>query len=82
MVIVLTSFGKCCVGVLREAGVTVASDDPYNIPFSLGQALRASKIPFELHITPKDGHGYGLRKGNPAAEAWPALAQSWLKSVL
>ncbi len=62
--------------------VFVASDDPYNIPFSLGMALRANKIPFEFHVTPKGGHGYGLRKGNPAAEAWPGLAQSWLKNVL
>jgi acetyl esterase/lipase len=62
--------------------VFVASDDPYNIPFGLGIALRASKIPFEFHVAPKGGHGYGLRKGNPAAEAWPGLAQSWLKAVL
>ena len=62
--------------------VFVASDDPYNIPFSLGMALRANKIPFELHVTPKGGHGYGLRPGNPAAVAWPGLAQSWLKGVL
>jgi acetyl esterase/lipase len=62
--------------------VFVASDDPYNIPFSMGMELRKNKIPFEFHVTPKGGHGYGLRKGNPAAEAWPSLAQNWLKSIL
>ncbi|OAQ42403.1 hypothetical protein A5893_02635 [Pedobacter psychrophilus] len=62
--------------------IFVASDDPYNIPFSMGLELRKNKIPFEFHITPKGGHGYGLRKGNPAAEAWPSLAQNWLNSIL
>ncbi len=62
--------------------IFVASDDPYNIPFSMAMALRENKIPFEFHVTPKGGHGYGLRSGNPAAEAWPNLAQQWLKSIL
>nr|WP_294894388.1 alpha/beta hydrolase [uncultured Pedobacter sp.] len=62
--------------------IFVASDDPYNIPFSMGMALRANKIPFEFHVTPKGGHGYGLRKGNPAAEVWPNLAQKWLQEIL
>ncbi|MVN20722.1 alpha/beta hydrolase fold domain-containing protein [Mucilaginibacter sp. HMF7410] len=62
--------------------VFVAADDPYNIPFPLGQALREAKLPFEFHVTPKGGHGYGLRRGNPAAEAWPPLAEKWLKATL
>ncbi|MBC7653391.1 MAG: hypothetical protein H7098_02835 [Oligoflexus sp.] len=36
----------------------------------MGAELRKNKIPFEHHISPKGGYGYGLRKGNPAAEAW------------
>lgn len=62
--------------------IFVASDDPYNIPFSMGMALRANKIPFEFHVTSKGGHGYGLRKGNPAAATWPILAQEWLQGIL
>lgn len=62
--------------------VFVAADDPYNIPFPLGQALREVKLPFEFHVTPKGWHGYGLRPGNPAAEAWPPLAEKWLKITL
>lgn len=62
--------------------IFVASDDPYNIPFSMGIQLRANKIPFEFHIVPAGWHGYGLRKGNPAAEAWPSLAEHWLNSIL
>lgn len=57
-----------------------AADDPYgNSALVMASALRQKKVPFELHIYPKGGHGYGLRKGNPAAEAWPPLAASWIK---
>lgn len=62
--------------------IFVASDDPYNIPFSMGVQLRANKIPFAFHVVPSGWHGYGLRKGNPAAEAWPSLAEHWLSTVL
>lgn len=62
--------------------IFVASDDPYNIPFSMGMALRANKIPFAFHVVPAGWHGYGLRKGNPAAEAWPSLAEHWLNTLL
>jgi acetyl esterase/lipase len=58
--------------------IFVAADDQYGPPLSLAYALRDNKIPYELHIYPKGGHGYGLRKGNPAAETWPALALKWL----
>ncbi|HXI01149.1 MAG TPA: alpha/beta hydrolase [Sphingobacteriaceae bacterium] len=54
-------------------------DDPINIPFTLGIALRELKLPFEFHVVPEGGHGYGLRKGNPAAEAWSSLATHWLR---
>jgi acetyl esterase/lipase len=42
-------------------------------------ALRAAKVPVEMHLVPKGGHGYGMRPGNPAAEAWPKYAEVWLK---
>lgn len=58
--------------------VFVASDDPYGIPFGLGEALRNEKLPFEFYVYPKGGHGYGLRTGNPAAQTWPQLAEKWL----
>jgi acetyl esterase/lipase len=43
-------------------------------------ALRAAKVPVEMHLVPKGGHGYGMRPGNPAAEAWPKYAEVWLKT--
>lgn len=60
----------------------VANDDPIGLPLSFGYALHEAKVPMELHVYPKGGHGYGLRKGNPAAEAWPKLAENWLHTVL
>jgi len=42
-------------------------------------ALRAAKVSVECHLVPKGGHGYGMRPGNPAAEAWPKYAEVWLK---
>jgi acetyl esterase/lipase len=58
-------------------------DDPYGrSSLVMASALRKAKVPFELMIYPKGGHGYGLRKGNPAAEAWPPLALKWMKQIL
>ncbi|MEP3838614.1 MAG: Ca2+-dependent phosphoinositide-specific phospholipase C [Algibacter sp.] len=58
------------------------ADDPYgNSSFVMGQALRDNKTPVELHMYPKGGHGYGLRKGNVAAKQWPKLAEKWLEKV-
>lgn len=56
------------------------ADDPYgNSALVMAGALRDQKVPVELHFLPTGGHGYGVRPGNPAAEAWPVLAASWLK---
>lgn len=58
-------------------------DDPYgNSSLVMTTALRDAKKQVELHMMPKGGHGYGLRKGNLAAETWPKLAEKWLNNVL
>ena len=41
-------------------------------------ALKKAKVPVEMHLFSRGGHGYGLlRNGNPP-EAWPDLAYNWL----
>jgi acetyl esterase/lipase len=60
----------------------VANDDAVGVPLSFAYALHDAKVPMELHVVPKGGHGYGLRKGNSAAEAWPKLAEQWMKQLL
>jgi len=59
----------------------VANDDTIGLPLSFAYALHDAMIPMELHVYPKGGHGYGLRMGNPAAEAWPVLAEQWMKQM-
>ncbi len=59
------------------------ADDPYgNSALVMAGALRAAKIPMELHMLNSGGHGYGLRPGKTAAETWPVLAEKWLGTIL
>jgi acetyl esterase/lipase len=53
-----------------------------NSSLVMASALRNAKIPVELHLYQKGGHGYGLRSGNPAAETWPSLAEKWLATTM
>lgn len=61
----------------------VTADDRFtNSSLVMSSALRSRKIPFELHILPHGGHGYGIRTGNQAAETWPDLCELWLKRTV
>ena len=63
--------------------IFVTADDPYgNSALVISSALRDKKVPVELHMLAKGRHGYGLRKGNEAAETWPKLAEVWLDKVV
>lgn len=56
------------------------ADDPYgHSSLVMVEALRENKTPVEFHLYPKGGHGYGLRKNNPAGSTWPTLAGEWLQ---
>lgn len=55
------------------------ADDPYgNSSLVMAGALRKAKVPVELHLYPRGGHGYGIRPGNPAAKKWPPMGARWL----
>jgi acetyl esterase/lipase len=59
-----------------------AEDDPVHVENVLcyALALRQAKVPMELHVYQKGGHGYGLRPtGNPVA-TWPQRAGEWMAS--
>jgi acetyl esterase/lipase len=59
------------------------ADDTYgNSALVMAGALRKQKIPVEIHMLAKGGHGYGLRPGIPAAETWPVLAEKWLDGIV
>jgi acetyl esterase/lipase len=63
-------------------------DVPMENSLAFAMALRRHKVPFELHMFEKGGHGLGLGKGTkrfkiapePSFEAWPPLCATWLKS--
>lgn len=44
-------------------------------------ALKAAKVPTELHIFPESDHGFGIRLAKGAAKHWPDLALNWMESV-
>lgn len=61
----------------------VAADDQYaNSSLVMSSALQAKKLPFELHVLPQGGHGFGMRQGNYAAETWPKLCEKWLQRTV
>ena len=63
--------------------IFAANDDPYgNSTLVMTEAMRQAKASVELHYYPHGGHGYGLRPGNPAAEAWPPLAKKWMAKTI
>lgn len=60
--------------------IVMTQDDPVHVENALvySQALQKAKVPFELHIFPKGGHGYGMRPTKTAVETWTTRAGEWL----
>jgi acetyl esterase/lipase len=44
-------------------------------------ALKALKVPVEMHLYGKGGHGYGMRPSENAVSDWPKLAERWFRSI-
>ena len=62
------------------------SDDPRN-SFTMGNALTAMGIPFEMHLFPEGVHGLALADGNndlsmdiPSVAQWAPLCVNWLNN--
>ncbi len=62
--------------------LVMAEDDPVRAENILGYALalKAEKVPMEMHLYPTGGHGYGLRRTNNYVTTWPLRAADWLRS--
>ena len=60
-----------------------AEDDGVKVENSLVYyaALKQAKVPAEMHLFAKGGHGYGLRRTELPITGWPLLAEQWLRSV-
>ena len=40
--------------------------------------LKKAKVPAELHIFSRGGHGYGLRRPENAVSQWPKMCEAWM----
>jgi acetyl esterase/lipase len=62
--------------------VVMAEDDPVHAEniIAYAIALKAEKVPMEMHLYPSGGHGYGLRPTKDFVTSWPQRAADWLKS--
>ncbi|MEO6021704.1 MAG: alpha/beta hydrolase, partial [Burkholderiales bacterium] len=62
--------------------LTMAADDPVDadnvLKFSL--TLKHAKVPVELHLYPRGGHGFGLRRTDAACTQWPDRAAEWMRA--
>jgi acetyl esterase/lipase len=63
--------------------MVMAENDPVRVENALfyGAALRKAHVPFELHIYPTGGHGYGLRPTKELVTTWPQRAAEWMEHL-
>jgi acetyl esterase/lipase len=65
--------------------LVAADDDPAVNPVeNAGRffaALRAAKVPAEMHIYSSGGHGFGIVKSGKTSEAWPTALVAWLREA-
>ena len=65
--------------------ILIHSDDDRSVPvensISYYKALRAHKIPAELHVYPYGGHGYSLAIGQGHLSTWPDRVIQWIRYI-
>ncbi|HWQ90219.1 MAG TPA: alpha/beta hydrolase [Clostridia bacterium] len=62
--------------------IAMSQDDPVRVETALfyAAALKRAHAPFELHVYPTGGHGYGLRPGKDLVTTWPKRTEDWMRS--
>jgi len=60
-----------------------AEDDGVKVENSLTYyvALKQAKVPVEMHLFAKGGHGYGMRRTELPITNWPRLAEQWMRTL-
>jgi acetyl esterase/lipase len=60
-----------------------AEDDPVHVENATTYflALKSVKVPAELHLYAKGGHGYGLRRTELPVTTWPDSVETWLHTI-
>ena len=64
--------------------IVQAEDDPTDDvrnSISYFLALKAAKVPVEMHVYAHGGHAFGLRPTDAPITRWPALAETWLRTI-
>jgi acetyl esterase/lipase len=63
--------------------IVQAEDDPVHVENAVVYflALKNAKVPAELHIYAKGGHGYGLRRTELPVTTWPQAVETWLHTI-
>ena len=65
--------------------LVAAYDDPLLNPADHAgrffAALRAAKVPAEMHVYSTGGHGFGILKTGKTSAAWPDALVAWLKEA-
>jgi acetyl esterase/lipase len=61
--------------------LVMAQDDPIHVQnvLAYSMALQGAKVPYELHVYPTGGHGYGLRPAPDLVTTWPERAADWMR---
>jgi acetyl esterase/lipase len=62
--------------------LAMSQDDPVRVQnvLQFGAALQGAKVPFELHVYPTGGHGYGLRRTENPVTSWSDRATDWMRA--
>jgi acetyl esterase/lipase len=61
-----------------------AEDDPVDNVFNSVAyyiALKKAGAPVEMHLYPRGGHAFGLRRTNSPITRWPQLVETWLGTI-
>jgi acetyl esterase/lipase len=60
-----------------------AEDDPVHVENAVVYflALKNANVPAELHVYAQGGHGYGLRPRDLPIMGWPALVETWMRTI-
>jgi acetyl esterase/lipase len=63
--------------------IVQTEDDPVHVENSTVYflALKNAKVPVEMHLFAKGGHGYGLRRTALPVTAWPKEAEGWMQTI-
>ena len=69
-------------GVTPPTFIAATEDDFVRVETSLFYylALKRASVAAELHLYPRGGHGYGLRRTEHDVTTWPDRAADWMKA--